>query len=82
MKLPGKSEAPLPPPPPSSARPAARIKQPQRITTTRLRGLTKKQNAACWAARRAVIALRGGPVREPPTDVKEQFEQFVYRGGV
>jgi hypothetical protein len=82
MKLPGKAEAPPPPAPPSSARPAARIKQPQRITTTRHRGLTKKQNAACWAARCAVIAAHGGPVREPPRDVKGQFEQFVYRGDV
>jgi len=79
--------APPPPPPPlpnqnPSARPAPRIKNPQRITTTRLRGLTKKQNAAWWATCRAVIAARGGPVREPPTDVKQQFEQFVYRGDV
>ena len=79
--------APPPPPPPlpnqnPSARPAARIKQLRRITTTRLRGLTKKQNAAWWAARRAVIAAGGGTVREPPRDVKEQFQQFVYRGDV
>jgi hypothetical protein len=82
-----KHAPPQPPPPPlpnqnPSARPAARIKQLRRITTTRLRGLTKKQNAACWAARHAVIADAGGPVREPPTDVKQQFEQFVYRGDV
>ena len=76
-----KLQAPPPPPPPnqhpSAARPAARFKP-----ATRLRGLTKKQNAARWAARRAIIAARGGPVREPPTDIEAQFEQFVYRGGV
>ena len=48
---------------------------------TRTRGLTKKQTAKQWAATRAVIAARGGPVREPPTDVKHQFEQFKYNGG-
>jgi hypothetical protein len=70
---------PPPPPPnlPSTARPAARF-----TPATRLRGLTKKQNAACWAARHAVIAARGGPAREPPTNIEAQFEQFVYRGDV
>ena len=71
--------APLPPPNqhPSAARPAARF-----TPATRFRGLTKKQNAARWAARRAVIAARGGPVREPPTNIEAHFEQFVYRGDV
>ena len=79
MKHPARKarKAAPPPPNPSTARPAARFKP-----ATRLRGLTKKQNAACWAARHAVIAARGGPVREPPTNIEAQFEQFVYRGDV
>jgi hypothetical protein len=43
--------------------------------------MTKKQNVTWWAARRAVIDARGGPVRKPRVNVEAQFEKFKWRGG-
>jgi hypothetical protein len=80
MAEPGSS----PPPPASNAppptRPATRVKPTKRSATTRPRGPTKKQTAAWWRAQRAVIAARGGPVRETRIDGKPLFALFAHTG--
>ena len=75
---------PPPPPPPSRQPPSAaapRIKSMQRTTTTRHRGMTKKQNAKWWVAHRAGLDARRGPAkRETRVDGEALFEQYLYRG--